>query len=58
LIDARIEGIEEAQERTNSKLDRLEGRLNYLFGALAVLSVVVNIVAPFVVHALSGAVVP
>jgi hypothetical protein len=58
LIDGRLERIERTQDSTNTKIDRLEARINLIAGALAVLSIAINIVAPFVVHALSGGVVP
>jgi hypothetical protein len=48
LTDERLRAIESTQQVNGEKLDKLEARLNYLFGALAVLSVLMNLIAPVV----------
>ena len=49
LTDERLRAIEGNQRENGEKLDRLEARLNYLFGGLAVLSVGMNLIAPIIV---------
>jgi hypothetical protein len=46
LTDERLRAIEGNQRKNGDKLDRLESRLNYLFGGLAVLSVALNLGVP------------
>lgn len=53
-MDDRLETIEEQQVVTNKKIDRLEARLNWLFGGLAVLSFVMNVFGPAIVERLVG----
>lgn len=48
LIDDRLTSIEHQQELQQKTLTRLESRINYLFGAIGVLIVVVNLLAPIV----------
>lgn len=48
LTDKRLEAIEASQRENGDKLDRLEARLNYIAGGLAVLSVALNILAPII----------
>lgn len=57
LTDRRLDGIESEQRDTNAKLDHLDGkvdglagRLNLIAGGLAVLSVIVNIIAPILIR--------
>lgn len=54
LVDRRLEGIEEAIGELRSDQVRLGGRLNYLFGALAVISVLANLVGPAIFEAITG----
>jgi len=49
LTDERLRAIEKSAAENGDKLDRLEARLNYLFGGLAVLSVGMNLIAPIIV---------
>uniref|UniRef100_A0A6M3LPY4 Uncharacterized protein n=1 Tax=viral metagenome TaxID=1070528 RepID=A0A6M3LPY4_9ZZZZ len=48
LIDNRLTSIEHQQELQQKTLTRLESRINYLFGAIGVLIVIVNLLAPIV----------
>jgi hypothetical protein len=48
LTDERLRDIERNQRENGAKLDRLEARLNYIAGGLAVLSVALNILAPVI----------
>ena len=47
LIDGRLKAIEHEQGIQGEALDRIEGRINVLFGALGLLTLVVNIVGPW-----------
>lgn len=65
LTDKRLEGIESEQKDTNEKLadledkvDELGGRLNYLVGGLAVLTFLLNFLAPIILDALTRRSVP
>jgi hypothetical protein len=54
LTDWRLARIEAEIERNGSKLDKLENRINYLFGGLALMVAVVNLAVPIVIHYLTG----
>ena len=54
LTDERLRAIEHSQQVNGEKLDRLEARLNYIAGGLAVLSVLMNLLAPVVTTYLSS----
>lgn len=47
-LSERLDRIEYLQEEHAKNMRKLEGRINYLFGGLAVLVSIVNIVAPIV----------
>lgn len=47
-LNERLERIEFRQEESAHRMEKLEGRINYLFGGLAVLVTIVNIVGPIV----------
>lgn len=53
LIDDRLDTIVQAQKETGRKVDRLEARLNYIAGGLAVLSVLLNLLGPALIDAVS-----
>ena len=54
LTDWRLARIEAEIERNGNKLDKLENRINYLFGGLALMVAVVNLAVPIVIHYLTG----
>ena len=61
LTDRRLLSIEERQRDNGTKLDALDAkvdtlsaRLTFLAGGLAVLSVIVNFIAPIIVHVLTN----
>jgi hypothetical protein len=47
LTDRRLVDIETDVGNVNTRLTRLESRINYLFGGLAVLVAVLNLISPF-----------
>ena len=53
LIDGRLKAIELEQSIQGQALDRIEGRINVLFGALGLLTFVVNIIGPWLGRLLS-----
>ena len=65
LTDQRLSSIEQRQSDNGKKLDalddkvdKLSARLSYLFGAIAVLSVLVNFLAPIILNAITSGKVP
>ena len=53
LTDWRLSRIEAEIERNGQSLDKLENRINYLFGGLALMVAVVNLGVPLVIHYLT-----
>lgn len=53
LIDDRLKAITEAQRETSRKVDRLEARLNWIAGGLAILSVLANFLGPIIIERLT-----
>ena len=53
LTDWRLSRIEAEIERNGQALDKLENRINYLFGGLALMVAVVNLGVPLVIHYLT-----
>lgn len=47
LLDQRLGAFEREQDRQGKALSRLEARINYLFGALAVLTTLASIIGPW-----------
>ena len=47
-LSTRLERIEKGQTDAAMKIEQLEGRINLLFGGLAVLVSIVNIVGPII----------
>ena len=54
LTDWRLARIEAEIEANGNKLDKLENRINYLFGGLALMVAVVNLAVPLVIHYVTG----
>ena len=54
LTDWRLSRIERELEENGAKLDKLESRINYLFGGLALLVAIVNLAVPLIIHVLTG----
>lgn len=53
LVDWRLARIEKQLDHNGAALDRLENRINYLFGGLALLVAVVNLAAPMIIYYLT-----
>jgi hypothetical protein len=54
LTDWRLSRIEHELERNGTALDKLENRINYLFGGLALMVAIVNLAVPLIIHYLTG----
>lgn len=54
LMDGRLRGIESAIHSLDQRADAVDGKLNRIFGALAVIVILVNIIAPALVRWLTG----
>lgn len=55
LMDGRLRNIETAINSLDVRADAADGKLNRIFGALAVLVVLVNLIAPVIFHWIVGA---
>jgi hypothetical protein len=54
LVDRRLIGIEDSMRNLDDRADKHDQKLNWIFGGLAVVSVVANLLAPTVIRWLSG----
>lgn len=52
--ERRMVRLEDKVDQLDAKVDALSNRLSWLFGALAVLSLVANIIGPIIVEAVTN----
>lgn len=50
LVDRRLIGIEDAVRSLDSRADTIDKRLNWIFGGLAVVSILANLLGPTILE--------
>lgn len=54
LVDGRLIRIEDAVRSLDSRADTIDKRLNHIFGGLALIVVIANLLAPTIIEWVSG----